>query len=158
MKMIEIQCDIRSLTITKHMLAARSFSKWNIAIARSMGSQGLPKVSNLAHCIWYWRDVSAPGGWLTTTLSFLLSFCYRFGLYVQDSFCCCCCCYCLWWCFWPCRWQWRFFFWRWGYKMVLLSVHICYWCWRRCWCWDWHHIQPCKRHRKCTQMVMEHQN
>ena len=24
----------------------------------------------------------------------------------------------------------------WGYKMVLLSVHICYWCWWRCWCWD----------------------
>ena len=43
MKMIEIQCDIRSLTITKHMLAARSFSKWNIAIARSMGSQGFAK-------------------------------------------------------------------------------------------------------------------
>lgn len=42
-------------------------------------------------------DVSAPGGWLTPSLSFLLSFCYRFGLYVQDSFCCCCCC--LWWCF-----------------------------------------------------------
>ena len=48
--------------------------------------------------------------------------------------CCCCCCCCFRWCFWPCRWQWRFFFWRWGYKMVLLSVHICYWCWWRCWC------------------------
>ena len=22
-------------------------------------------------------------------------------------------------------------------QMVLLSVHICYWCWRRCWCWNW---------------------
>ena len=22
-----------------------------------------------------------------------------------------------------------FCFWRWGYKMVRLSVHICYWCW-----------------------------
>ena len=35
-------------------------------------------------------DVSALGGWLTSTLSFLLSFCYRFGLYVQDTFCRCC--------------------------------------------------------------------
>ena len=56
--------------------------------------------------------------------------------------------------------QWSLFFWRWDYKMVLLSVHICYWCWRRCWCWDWcgatySHV---KRHRDCTQMVMEHHN
>ena len=41
------------------------------------------------------------------------------------------------WCLWPWCSQWSFFFWRWAYKVVRLSVHICYWCWWRCWCWDW---------------------
>ena len=56
---------------------------------------------------------------------------------LQCCCCCCCCCCCFWWCFWPYCWQWRFFFWSWGYKMVLLSVHIYYRCWWRCWRWDW---------------------
>ena len=80
---------------------------------------------------------SAPGGWLTTTLPVLLSLSYHFGLYVEDSLCCCCC-FCG--CFWPCLWQWHlefFFLGRGVYIMVQLSVHICYWCWWRCWCWDW---------------------
>ena len=56
-------------------------------------------------------------------------------VYPVYSFSGCCCC--VWWCSWPCCWQWSFFFWRWGYKMVQLSMHICYCCWWRCWCWDW---------------------
>ena len=69
-------------------------------------------------------DVSAPGGWLIPTLSFLLSFCYRFGLYVQGTCCCCCfCCCCFWWCFWPSCWQWSFF---------LLGTGAIKWCCCQC--------------------------
>ena len=121
-------------SLIKHALAARSFpSGTSLFIARVMGSLDLRKDA----C----GDVSALGGWLTSTLLFLLSFCYRFGSYVQDTFCRCgvaaaaaafggasdh-----------PAGNEWSFFFGRWGYKKVLLSVHICYWCFRRCWCWDW---------------------
>ena len=52
------------------MLAARSFSKWNIAIyCTRHGQSGFAnKVSNLAFDAF--GGVSAPGGWLTATLSF----------------------------------------------------------------------------------------
>ena len=37
---------------------------------------------------------------------------------------------------------------------LLLVLVVC-WCWDRCGATC---SQPCKRHRKCTRMVMEHQN
>ena len=44
LKMLEIQCNICSLFITKHVLAARSFSKWYIAICCTRhGQSGLVK-------------------------------------------------------------------------------------------------------------------
>lgn len=77
--MSEVQCDIRSLFITKHLWAARSFSKWDsetLIFCTRHGQSGFVKVRNSVHLqlmlVEKWRSVW-PGGWRTTTLSFLLS-------------------------------------------------------------------------------------
>jgi len=61
-----------------------------------MGSQDLEKVNNLAQCMWCLRK-QTPRGWLTTTLSFLLSSDRAAGSGASSSgpgaikWCCCQC-------------------------------------------------------------------
>ena len=45
---------------------------------------------------------------------------------------------------------------HWGYKMVLLSVHIwhiCYWCWRRAGGGKAAHLRPRKGWRDCRRLI-----